>query len=273
MRSISLIRATFAAAATFGACLSAAHADVFAEFTTFNPATANSPSEGWVTNPVLGTPADSFNTSTSEIGCSCGTVVTEPLQAGFHPGPNNEMASYEFVAPQSGDYQLSALFSGRDYVFPTDTQVSIVDGYGTTPIFVGVVDGYAGSAIDASGQNNPIAAFGPSPTVSFADTLQLSQGDQLYFNVAWDPNGTRPTGPWLGDSTAIAATLASNGSTYDLASQFSNTQGPIWYYGVYNGSSVVPVIPEPSTWLLMALGFVGLGVAAHRQRARTSGAV
>ena len=69
-----------------------------------------------------------------------------PHQAGFHPGPNNEMASYEFVAPSSGDYSLSAEFSGRDYVHPTDTQVSIVDGYGTTPIFVGVVNGLPGAA-------------------------------------------------------------------------------------------------------------------------------
>jgi uncharacterized membrane protein len=35
------------------------------------------------------------------------------------------------------------------------------------------------------------------------------------------------------------------------------------------GSMSVPVVPEPSTWALMLLGFAGLGFAGYR-RARTS---
>jgi hypothetical protein len=248
-----------------GPCLCPAQA-AFIEFPNFNPPTSSTGTgavESWLDNATafLGTPGDAFNTSASEIGCTCNTIVVLPLQALVHPGPNNEIASYEFVAPVSGDYDLSAQFSGRDFHFPTDTQVSIVDGYGTAPIFVGIVDGYAGST--------GIASFGPSPTVSFADSFHLSQGDQLFFNVAWDPNGTRPTGPFLGDSTGIAATLSSNGTTYDLASQFSGSQGPIWYYGVYNGSSTT--VPEPPTWLLMALGLAIWGAMTDRRsRARSA---
>jgi PEP-CTERM motif-containing protein len=207
----------------------------FVEFPNFTPATSSSGSgalEGWVNlqTEVLGTPGDSHNTSTGEWPCSCGTVVLLPGQAGFHPGPNGEIASYEFVAPVSGKYQLSSEFSGRDFTGPTDTQVSVVDGFGTTPIFTDVVDGYAGSsAIDGFGA---IPAFGPSPDITFNDSLYLTKGDQLYFNVAFDPHGTRASGPWLYDSTAIAATLT--------------------------------VVPEPSTWALMALGFMGLCFAAHR---------
>jgi hypothetical protein len=132
-----------------------------------------------------------------------------------------------------------------------------VDGLGATPIFVGVVNGYAGnSAFDGMGA---IAAFGPSPTVTFDDGLNLSKGDRLFFNVAWDPNGTRTTEPFFGDTTAIAATLTSGGSTLELVSQFSDAQGPVWRYGVYT-------VPQSSTWLMMALGLVGLG-AARRARA------
>jgi hypothetical protein len=201
----------------------------FTPFPNFNPPTSSAGPgalEGWDNHAseVLGTPADAFNTSASEIQCSCGTVVTLPHQALFHPGQHGEIASYELVAPVSGKYRLSAEFSGRDFVGPTDTQVSIVDGFGTTPIFIRVVNGYAGSST--------IAAFGPSPAVAFNDSLQLSKGDQVFFNVAWDPHGTRRSGPWFYDSTAIGATLT---------------------------------IPEPSTWLLMAIGLAGLGLAAHRR--------
>ena len=207
----------------------------FIQFPNFNPPTANigqGASEGWDDNTtaVLGTPADSFNTSSSEVLCSCGTVVTLPHQALFHPGPTGEIASYEFVAPSSGDYWLSAEFSGRDFVGPTDTQVSIVDGFGTAPIFVDVVNGYAGSA----GR----AAFGVQPVVAFNEELYLSQGDDLFFNVAFDPHGMRPSGPWLFDTTAIAATLTT--------------------------------VPEPSAWLLTVLGFLGLGVSTYRGRLRVT---
>lgn len=158
-------------------------------------------------------------------------------QAAFHPGEQGEIASYEFVAPRSGDYYLSSEFSGRDFVGPTDTQVSVVDGLGTIPIFTGVVDGYAGSsAFDDMGA---IPAFGPSPDITFNDRLYLTKGDQLYFNVAFDPHGTRASGPWFYNSTAIAVKLT---------------------------------VPEPSTWVLMALGFMGLGLAAYRGARKDSAA-
>ena len=267
MRSL-IVRGVFIAATTLGPGLGAVRAapPSFTKFPDFNPPTSSTGPgalESWddQATAVLGTPADAFNTSTSEIGCTCNTVVALPHQALFHPGFHDEMASYEFVAPQSGVYNLSTEFSGRDFVFPTDTQVSIVDGLGTTPIFVGVVNGYAGnSAFDGIAA---IAAFGPSPIVTFDDSLNLSKGDRLFFNVAWDPNGTRATGPWEGDTTAIAVTLTSNGSTFDLASQFSNTQGPVWSYGVYT-------VPEPSTWLMMALGLAGLRAARWARAYRAS---
>ena len=216
----------------------------FSQFLNFNPPTSSTgpgAAESWRDNAtaVLGTPGDPFNTSSSEIGCTCNTVILLPHQAGFHPGEQGQIASYEFVAPTSGEYKLSAEFSGRDFVGPTDTQVSIVDGFGTAPIFIAIVDGYAGnSAFDSQGA---IAAFGPSPTVTFNDRLYLTKGDQLYFNVGFDPHGTRESGPWFYDTTAIAATLT---------------------------------IPEPSTWALMALGFAGLGLATYRRarRGRTASA-
>jgi hypothetical protein len=253
-----LIRAALIYAA-FGLCMGTVNAQ-FTQFPNFEPATSSTGRgalEDWLDlqTEVLNTPSVWFNPSSSETGYS--SVVWLPQQAGFHPGPNNEIASYEFVAPVTGDYQLSSEFSGRDFIGPTDTQVSVVDGYGT-PIFTGVVNGYAASS--------GIAPFGPSPDIAFDDSLSLSEGDQLYFNVAWDPNGTRSTGPFLFDSTAIAATLTlqGTGTVYDLAGQFSGVQGPVWYYGTYGVGPTI-TIPELSRWAMMLLGFAGLSFAGYRR--------
>jgi hypothetical protein len=43
---------------------------------------------------------------------------------------------------------------------------------------------------------------------------------------------------------------------------------------ILDNVSVAPVVPEPSTWAMMAIGFVGLGLAARyaaRKRAVLAG--
>jgi hypothetical protein len=37
-------------------------------------------------------------------------------------------------------------------------------------------------------------------------------------------------------------------------------------YENLSGSITTPAVPEPSTWAMMLLGFVGLGFLAHRRR-------
>jgi PEP-CTERM motif len=53
------------------------------------------------------------------------------------------------------------------------------------------------------------------------------------------------------------------GATYEYAFEFSNPGGPSGLLVTTTGSAWV--IPEPSTWAMMLLGFAGLGYAGYRR--------
>lgn len=206
-------------------------------FPTYTAASVGQPVESWSDaslpqTATYGTPSVTHNTSASEWSC-CNSVVLLGGQAAFHPGQNGEIASYRFTAPTSGRYGLSSFFSGRDYAGPTDTFVSITLNGLSSQIFGAVIDGYAGDSIRS--------AFGPSPTASFNTILNLTAGELVFFNVGFDPNGTRGSGPFYYDTTGISATLTSG-------------------------------VPEPSTWAMMLVGFAGLALWTRltaRRRAAT----
>jgi PEP-CTERM motif-containing protein len=175
--------------------------------------------ESW-TDPSLpqtatfNTPSASFNNSASPL--TSGTVSWGPNQASFHPGQNGEIAFYSFVAPTSGTYSLSSAFSGLDSTGPTDTQVQVL--LGGVSQFTGIVDG-----------------SGPTSAISYNASFDMTTGEQLLFEVGFDPNGTRDSGPFFFDTTGVSATLSSS-------------------------------VPEPSTWAMMILGFLGIGFTAFRRR-------
>jgi hypothetical protein len=83
--------------------------------------------------------------------------------------------------------------------------------------------------------------------------------------------------------TLIQSTaLTFAGSAYSAS--FSNKLGPGTYYEEITGTVNVPIlgvggtvttseVPEPSTWVMMALGFAGLGYAAVRRNSKDKAAL
>ncbi|MES2197435.1 MAG: PEPxxWA-CTERM sorting domain-containing protein [Pseudomonadota bacterium] len=71
--------------------------------------------------------------------------------------------------------------------------------------------------------------------------------------------------------TSYSGALALSAGTHEIAFEFSRGdtgfgRGP---YFVIDGVGLVPqvaAVPEPSTWAMMLLGFIGTGAAAYRRR-------
>jgi PEP-CTERM motif len=72
----------------------------------------------------------------------------------------------------------------------------------------------------------------------------------------------------------------SNGSpppfSDSVATQFAYGTTPNTYIDYYNGQFIpanfsVSAVPEPATWAMMVLGFLGLGFLGYRRRGKTSG--
>jgi hypothetical protein len=121
--------------------------------------------------------------SVVDIGSS---VQFQPGQLGFHPGAGGEFSIVRFTAPMAGTFDLSASFSGLDFVGPTSTGVHVLQN--GNPIFNGLVNG-----------------FGPGSGPSIDTTLSLAAGDRLDFAVDFGSNGN-----FFNDSTGVSVTLSTS---------------------------------------------------------------
>jgi len=125
-----------------------------------------------------------YNPSSSVVSFS--TITMQPNQAAFHPGPNDEYSDYRFIAPVSGSYSLTTLFTGIDTV-GTTTDVHVLDN--GTLLFSANINGYLA-------------------TSSFNTSLSLTAGDLVDFAVGFGSNGN-----YFFDSTALDAILTLNAAT------------------------------------------------------------
>jgi hypothetical protein len=145
-------------------------------------------------------------------------------------------------------------------------------------IGTGFYDFYPGNGnyVDLNGSSGSFgeissnASFAPG-TYTLSFFLGSSQGGAD--NVGPGPKTTTVT---LGDFTQ-SITLASNFGPTLQTFTFTTTGGQLVFTSVPDGGNFAPYIgnildnvqvsavPEPSTWLMMLLGFAGLGFAAYRR--------
>jgi hypothetical protein len=108
-----------------------------------------------------GTPSVYYNGTAS--GVTQGSLYLPAGQVAFHPGENGQDSGVVFIAPKSGEYNVTATFTGLDFVGPTDTKVLIgVNSIGNP---VGTVAGYGGGG--------PYTNFGLSPVVNWSGSEYL----------------------------------------------------------------------------------------------------
>ena len=105
----------------------------------------------------------------------------------------------------------------------------------------------------------------PADHYFFVPQVQLDDGDFLWLSAAKPISGG--TGPFVGDLQSWTRDDSDGGIEPDwlrIGTDITD-QGPFNAAFSLSGS----VVPEPSTWVMMLLGFAGLGFAGYRHARKT----
>jgi hypothetical protein len=155
---------------------------------------------------------------------------------------------------------LSENFSGELVVWVTETGISL-----GTPGQLSFSSLFTTNGVPPGAGITETTYFDPSDT-AFGTAQQLA-------TAKFSSIGTSSPGATVVD----APTPYSITEEYDVTIPFSPSTGPQFLSTIQLTSSLdgpIPIVPEPSTWTLMAMGFAGLGYAAYRRnpklRARAS---
>jgi hypothetical protein len=156
--------------------------------------------------------------------------------SGIGPGDDSGLAAFDTVS----------VFAPS----PPDTNIIYGFGTGTSPLAPQVVLSWTGSQ----------GAF--TETLTTVKEVARNPSSPNSIGVTLLGTVTGPLGSGFID-TPVSLTLTANqegGPGDTITVSFTNASG------------VAPSIPEPSTWVMMALGFGALGYAGHRRRNANIGA-
>ncbi len=137
--------------------------------------------------------------------------------------------------------------------------------------FAATVLGTGTFTVEAKFELTTAADASVSATIAVNRNTMYTPGELELFK-----NGTAPADLVSSSPLAFFATVSPAGA---WATALTGILGPGTYYveitGTNNvttlgvgGSVITSTVPEPSTWAMMALGFIGLGYAAFRRNAK-----
>ncbi|MBP0021345.1 MAG: hypothetical protein J7647_27795 [Cyanobacteria bacterium SBLK] len=118
-----------------------------------------------------------------EVNLFFETISLEPNQLALHPGENGAYSVLRWVAPETGNYSLSGVFTGQDMDDRTTSDVHIL--YNGVSLFSNFVNG-----------------SGAASAQSFTTTQLFQAGDVIDFAVGYGANQD-----WSYDSTGLDATI------------------------------------------------------------------
>ena len=166
------------------------------------------------------------------------------------PGPYQE-GHLEFISASGPLMKGGAPFFPEGSTGPTLANTSSSG----VPLFITV----------AGGSPFPDALSARFNLTSFdISALYLAPGGQLRIDY-YDQTGYHPGAPITLDSVAGLQTIPLN-LTDVFAAGIVSLGMPSAGYQIDNVNSTLSAVPEPSTWAMMILGFVGVGCIAYRRR-------
>ena len=177
-------------------------------------------------------------------GCSTGvqpfgTVTATQLAPGGVVTVDVQLTSPYLFQPHNGSSLDTFVFNPVGLGAPILSAASITAGFVVAPN-TNPEDGFGNftAAIDYTGQH---------PTTGFLEFTMTDAGTLSLANFALSTSGS--------PSVYLAADIAGNGNTGAVGS------GP--------SITVFSAVPEPSTWAMMILGFMGVGFMAYRRKNQT----
>ncbi len=155
----------------------------FTGYTAPLSATAGGTVQSWHDPATYSLGAPSVWNNSSISAYITGTVNYSAGWAGFHPGYQNQMSDFRFMAQTAGTYAVAFDFQGADVV-GTTSDVHVYTG--GNDIFSANIFGY-----------------GDSTRKSFSSMLFLNAGQTIDIAVGYGSNGS-----YFYDSTAVRGTIA-----------------------------------------------------------------